>query len=1036
MKTVADLFAMQWLSASPQTLWSDLIAAPLYEEAQWVEQLILYARNNDQDASRINDQARTLSRQMRQQTQLRLSSDRLLNEYPLDTPEGVQLMSLAEALLRIPDPPSRDTFLACTLAAGNWHTYLGWRAHRGFGANVLGNAVAGALASANWVANISTGAWRHTLQQRIAIPALRALFIAMTQHMGRQFILGQSLPQALNKAEAVIAKGGSYSFDMLGEAALTAEDAADYFRRYRDAIAAVSRYRHRAYPLTVSIKLSALFPRYEPLQQVRVMNEMYPTVLQLLRFAKQQGVAVTIDAEEADRLELSLLLFEKLYRDPQLQGWGGLGLAVQAYDKRALLVLAWLAALSHEQKIPVRLVKGAYWDSEIKHAQQLGLSHYPVYTSKAATDIAYLACARFLLTPDIQQRLSAQFATHNAHTVSAIEVMAGHGAKFEFQRLHGMGAELYHSVNARQHFPLRIYAPVGSNEQLLPYLVRRLLENGANSSFVHCMADPSYSIDKLCRDPVAVYREQEARKAAPSPEREKPHEAASLRLPSEIYAPARRNSAGINLQWQVEREQLLTQLAPLTKGSDAQATGLINGCALAGKSMVSVAPFDTERVIGSVAYNTCDDFAAAIIAAKAGLAQWSQIPVAARCEQIEKLGASIEAHRAELIALCQLEVGKTLQDAIDEIREAADFCYYYSAQLRGQSSSMAMGDYQYHFRPRGVICCISPWNFPLAIFVGQIVAALVSGNTVIAKPAPQTCLVAHRCVQLWFDAGLPTYALQLVLGDASVVGKHLLDERISGVVFTGSTASAKQIQRQLALRTDSPLFIAETGGINAMVVDSTALVEQVVKDVIRSAFASAGQRCSALRLLLVQDEILPAVKTMLIGAMKVLNVGSPLQLVTDVGPVIDFAAYQRLRDYLETQKEWICCQSLLPEYQSNGYFIPPSLVGVNDIADLTAEHFGPVLHIAGYSRDNLPQVIAQLNAKGYGLTLGIHSRNTHSALAIAEQVHVGNCYINRDQVGAVVGVQPFGGLGLSGTGPKAGGPHYLRRFQQMRRVTV
>jgi RHH-type proline utilization regulon transcriptional repressor/proline dehydrogenase/delta 1-pyrroline-5-carboxylate dehydrogenase len=762
----------------------------------------------------------------------------------------------------------------------------------------------------------------------------------------------------------------------------------------------------------------------------RVLTELCDTLEQLLRRAIELDVAITIDAEEADRLELSLKLFEKLYRSELVKGWGKFGLVIQAYSKRALPVLVWLNRLAKEQGdlIPLRLVKGAYWDSEIKWSQQAGFDNYPVYTRKEATDVAYLACARYLLSPSVRGNIFPQFASHNAHTVSAIAVMADH-KDFEFQRLHGMGDSLYnHAMEAYQQ-SVRIYAPVGSHKDLLPYLVRRLLENGANSSFVHRLVDARCPVAELTQHPVDMLLAFDTLNNTKIP------------LPPSVF-PERKNSYGVNIDIESEAHSFEERVKSFL---DKQWTAgpIINGEDLA-ESMIKAdqnveqvtAPYDRRINVGQVAFANLDHVSEAISGADAAFADWNATSVEVKAAALEKLADLMEENLAELVAICHQEAGKTIHDSIDEVREAVDFCRYYAKQadnlqefeLKGFDGQARLASRQ----GRGVFVCISPWNFPLAIFLGQITAALVAGNTVVAKPAEQTSLIAARAVELMQQAGFPAGSIQLLPGRGAEIGSALTShDAIAGVAFTGSTPTAQRINVSLASRTAKPVpFIAETGGQNAMIVDSTALPEQVVRDVIRSAFASAGQRCSALRVLYIQEDIADRVVALIQGAMNELSVGIPHLHKTDVGPVIDSNAKQKLMTHLEnmtnTQKR--VAQLTLSDACEHGDFVPPSAFEINDISCLTEEQFGPVLHIVRYKASELAQVVEQINQTGFGLTMGIHSRNETTYRWIEKHVRVGNCYINRDQVGAVVGVQPFGGQGLSGTGPKAGGPHYLYRF--------
>jgi RHH-type proline utilization regulon transcriptional repressor/proline dehydrogenase/delta 1-pyrroline-5-carboxylate dehydrogenase len=759
----------------------------------------------------------------------------------------------------------------------------------------------------------------------------------------------------------------------------------------------------------------------------RVLGEMSETVLQLLKKARSLNVGVTIDAEEADRLELSLRLFQQLYQHEEIRGWGEFGLVVQAYSKRALPVLVWLAALAKQQgdRIPLRLVKGAYWDSEIKNCQQRGLSGYPVYTRKEATDTAYLACARFLLSEGVRGHIYPQFASHNAHTVAAIVAMAMHD-EFEFQRLHGMGDALYNTVINQHDVNVRIYAPVGNHKDLLPYLVRRLLENGANSSFVHRLVDARCPISDLVQHPAEVLS---SRQSLANP---------YIPKPWELFGNERQNSKGFNIEIEREWSDFNALITPFME-HQWKASPIISGQILeTSNTETVVAPYDHNQTVGQVKWAGAAEVEQALSNAQEAFPLWRDTPVNERAEILERLANLLEANYGELMALCHREAGKTLQDSIDEIREAVDFCRYYAVQARKGMSEVNQlplhngTTAQLQRQGRGVFVCISPWNFPLAIFLGQVTAALAAGNTVIAKPAEQTSLIAFRAIELLLEAGLPAGAIQFLPGDGAAVGSPLTsDNRVAGVAFTGSTDTARLINRALSARDAEPVpFIAETGGQNAMIIDSTSLPEQVVRDVIRSAFASAGQRCSALRVLFVQQDVAERIIPMLRGAMMERVIGDPTLHKTDIGPVIDQQAQQGLLNHIERmrQEAKLIAQSELPEHANQGTFVAPTAFEIQSIDQLTEEQFGPILHVVRYKASELDKVIDSINATGFGLTLGVHTRNETTAQHIARRVRAGNIYINRDQVGAVVGVQPFGGQGLSGTGPKAGGPHYLKRF--------
>ncbi len=1033
MFTATDVLKPEFNEQSLDDLWS--LISPLYmvDETQWLEQLLPLATPSESEKQQITDKTTSLIEAIRADKTSIQMIDALLLEYSLDTQEGILLMCLAEALMRIPDSATADALIRDKLSVADWKSHLKNSDSVFVNASTWGLMLTGKVVglSSN---EQSAGQAVNRLVNKLSEPVIRKAMHQAMKVMGHQFVLGRSIAEAQKNGKSMRDKGFTYSYDMLGEAALTTADANKYFKDYLMAIEAVGRDTYvssKSSPApSVSIKLSALHPRYEVANEDRVLTELCDTLEQLLRRAIELDVAITIDAEEADRLELSLKLFEKLYRSELVKGWGKFGLVIQAYSKRALPVLVWLNRLAKEQGdlIPLRLVKGAYWDSEIKWSQQAGFDNYPVYTRKEATDVAYLACARYLLSPSVRGNIFPQFASHNAHTVSAIAVMTDH-KDFEFQRLHGMGDSLYnHAMEAYQQ-SVRIYAPVGSHKDLLPYLVRRLLENGANSSFVHRLVDARCPVAELTQHPVDMLLAFDTLNNTKIP------------LPPAVF-PERKNSYGVNIDIESEAHQFEEQVKGFLN-NQWTAGPVINGEPLA-ESMIKAdqnveqvtAPYDRRINVGQVAFANLDHVSAAITGADAAFADWNATSVETKAAALEKLADLMEENLAELVAICHQEAGKTIHDSIDEVREAVDFCRYYAKQannlqgfeLKGFDGLTRIASRQ----GRGVFVCISPWNFPLAIFLGQITAALVAGNTVVAKPAEQTSLIAARAVELMKEAGFPAGTIQLLPGRGAEIGSALTShDAIAGVAFTGSTPTAQRINVSLASRNAKPVpFIAETGGQNAMIVDSTALPEQVVRDVIRSAFASAGQRCSALRVLYIQEDIADRVIGLIHGAMDELSVGIPHLHKTDVGPVIDQNAKQKLMTHLEnmtkTQKK--VAQLSLGADCEHGDFVPPSAFEIDDISCLKEEQFGPVLHIVRFKASELAQVVDQINQTGFGLTMGIHSRNETTYRWIEKHVRVGNCYINRDQVGAVVGVQPFGGQGLSGTGPKAGGPHYLYRF--------
>ncbi|MDH5915337.1 bifunctional proline dehydrogenase/L-glutamate gamma-semialdehyde dehydrogenase PutA [Vibrio splendidus] len=1033
MFTATDVLKPEFNEQSLADLWT--LISPLYmvDETQWLEQLLPLATPSESEKQQITDKTTSLIEAIRADKTSIQMIDALLLEYSLDTQEGILLMCLAEALMRIPDSATADALIRDKLSVADWKSHLKNSDSVFVNASTWGLMLTGKVVglSSN---EQSAGQAVNRLVNKLSEPVIRKAMHQAMKVMGHQFVLGRSIAEAQKNGKSMRDKGFTYSYDMLGEAALTTADANKYFKDYLMAIEAVGRDTYvssKSSPApSVSIKLSALHPRYEVANEDRVLTELCDTLEQLLRRAVELDVAITIDAEEADRLELSLKLFEKLYRTDLVKGWGKFGLVIQAYSKRALPVLVWLNRLAKEQGdlIPLRLVKGAYWDSEIKWSQQAGFTDYPVYTRKEATDVAYLACARYLLSPSVRGNIFPQFASHNAHTVSAIAVMTEH-KDFEFQRLHGMGDSLYnHAMEAYQQ-SVRIYAPVGSHKDLLPYLVRRLLENGANSSFVHRLVDARCPVAELTQHPVDMLLAFDTLHNTKIP------------LPPAVF-PERKNSYGVNIDIESEAHQFEEQVKAFLN-NQWTAGPVINGESLA-ESMIKAdqnveqvtAPYDRRINVGQVAFANLDHVSAAITGADAAFADWNATSVETKAAALDKLADLMEDNLAELVAICHQEAGKTIHDSVDEVREAVDFCRYYAKQadnLQGFELKGFDGQTRIASRQgRGVFVCISPWNFPLAIFLGQITAALVAGNTVVAKPAEQTSLIAARAVELMNEAGFPAGTIQLLPGRGAEIGSALTShDAIAGVAFTGSTPTAQRINVSLATRNAKPVpFIAETGGQNAMIVDSTALPEQVVRDVIRSAFASAGQRCSALRVLYIQEDIADRVVALIHGAMDELSVGIPHLHKTDVGPVIDQNAKQKLLAHLEnmtnTQKK--VAQLSLGTDCEHGDFVPPSAFEIDDISCLKEEQFGPVLHIVRFKASELAQVVDQINQTGFGLTMGIHSRNETTYRWIEKHVRVGNCYINRDQVGAVVGVQPFGGQGLSGTGPKAGGPHYLYRF--------
>ncbi|UCH75668.1 MAG: bifunctional proline dehydrogenase/L-glutamate gamma-semialdehyde dehydrogenase PutA, partial [Rhodospirillales bacterium] len=876
------------------------------------------------------------------------------------------------------------------------------------------------------------------LLARSGEPVIRQAVVRGMRILGRQFVMGRTIAEALDRAGTAEKRGYRYSYDMLGEAARTMDDADRYFEAYVRAIEAIGARAAGRGPVAapgISVKLSALHPRYEFAHRDRVMAELVPRLNDLAARARAADIGFCVDAEEADRLDLSLDVIEAVSGDPALGGWAGFGLAVQAYQKRGLPLIDWLADMArrHGRRLMVRLVKGAYWDSEIKWSQELGLAGYPVFTRKASTDASYIACAKRLFAN--ADAFYPQFATHNAHTLATVLELAGASRDFEFQRLHGMGSDLYDQIvgEAGRGQACRIYAPVGSHEDLLAYLVRRLLENGANTSFVNRIVDAETDIDEIIADPIAAVGRL-AHKAHPS-----------IPLPVALYGPSRRNSAGVDLNDPTVLTRFAADMAKAAE--DAWRAGpIVNGELRSEGGRAVSDPADRRRDVGVVAEAAARDVAEALDGAVAAQPAWDRTPAPDRAAMLERAADLYEAHTAVLMAIACREAGKTANDGIAEVREAVDFLRYYAGRCRaefagpvelpgptGERNEIAL-------HGRGAFVCISPWNFPLAIFTGQLAAALAAGNTVLAKPAEQTPIMAARAVGLLHEAGVPGDVLHLLPGDGATVGGALVgDPRIAGVAFTGGTDTARLINRALAAR-DGPIvpLIAETGGQNAMIVDSSALPEQVVRDVLASAFRSAGQRCSALRVLFVQDDVADRTIEMLSGAMRELKVGDPALLSTDVGPVIDEEArgvLQAHADRMDREARLLCAVSLGADCE-HGCFFAPRAYEIDSVAILDREVFGPILHVVRYDDARLDQVLDDINATGYGLTLGVHSRVDSTIRRIVERIRVGNAYVNRNQIGAVVGVQPFGGEGLSGTGPKAGGPHYLHRFATERVVST
>ncbi|MAS24278.1 MAG: bifunctional proline dehydrogenase/L-glutamate gamma-semialdehyde dehydrogenase [Oceanospirillaceae bacterium] len=948
--------------------------------------------------------------------------ENFLAEYGLSTKEGVALMCLAEALLRVPDSTTMDDLIEDKVAFGEWRQHIGKSA-----SSLVNTSTWALMLTGKLIAPAGEEGMSVTLRgmvKRLGEPVVRTAVGQAMKELGRQFVLGRDIQEATKRAKKLEAEGYTYSYDMLGEAARTAADAEEYLKHYAHAIAALSPlcvHKRIADNPGISVKLSALHPRYEFAKRERVMHELTERTLVLARQAAKANMGFNIDAEEADRLDLSLDVIKAVLADPQLKGWDGFGVVVQAFGQRTAFVIDWLYELAQQldRRIMVRLVKGAYWDAEIKRAQTLGLDGFPVYTRKVHSDISYLCCAEKLLAKT--DRIYPQFATHNAHSIAAVLTMAEglDNKAFEFQRLHGMGESLHDMVHRQEKTRCRIYAPVGQHKDLLAYLVRRLLENGANSSFVNQIVDEKIAPETIARDPFSFVEEHGVLASR------------AIARPPELYGEARRNAKGFDIT-NIHDVAMIEQQRAVFRTHKWRASPMIAGGRYQGDETTTlVNPACPDDVVGTVISASVADIKRAIVAAQEGFSVWSATPTQERAEIIERIADLYEEHSMELFALATREAGKTLADAVGEIREAVDFARYYAQQLR-QFEQSAEAEY---LSARGVITCISPWNFPLAIFSGQIFAALAAGNSVLAKPADQTPLIAARATELMHQAGVPEDVVQLLPGSGAKVGGPLTaDGRIDGVCFTGSTQTAMRINRMMAdhMAADAPL-IAETGGLNAMLADSTALPEQVVRDVLASAFQSAGQRCSALRILYVQEDIADNLLTMLYGAMDQLQPGNPWQLTTDIGPVIDDAAKQKIENYCN---EFAIRGQLTKKLDvpTSGRFVAPAVIRVKGIEEMPEEIFGPVLHVATFRATEVNEVIRDINARGHGLTFGLHTRMDTRIESVTRQIHVGNTYVNRNQIGAIVGSQPFGGEGLSGTGPKAGGPAYLKRFMRDRRV--
>ncbi|MDQ3206852.1 MAG: bifunctional proline dehydrogenase/L-glutamate gamma-semialdehyde dehydrogenase PutA [Pseudomonadota bacterium] len=1033
-----------------------ITAAWVRDEATHVHDLVDAARLPEGERDAAQATAADLVERVRARALDQGAIEAFMRQYDLGSEEGVLLMCVAEALLRIPDQETADKLIRDKLGEADWKRHIGQSESVLVNASTWGLMLTGQLVDmADETKRNVHGAFKRVMG-RVGEPVIRLAVRQAMRIMGHQFVMGRTIGEALARSTRGDSATYRYSFDMLGEGAITHADALRYLEAYRQAIHAIGKHAGTPRRATaarglrdvfgapsISVKLSALHPRYEHAQRERVLAELTPRVLELAQLARSYGIGFTVDAEEADRLELSLDVIAGAYADASLDGWEGYGLAVQAYQKRAPEVIDFVVDLArrHGRRVPVRLVKGAYWDSEIKRAQVDGQVGYPVFTRKPNTDVSYLANARRML--DADDAIYPMFATHNAHTIATIHAMAGGSSSdkgYEFQKLHGMGDDLYAEVIPadRLNVPCRVYAPVGSHEDLLPYLVRRLLENGANSSFVNRITDEDVAIEDLVRDPVQTV---EAFESIPHPR---------IPLPVDIFrsfsaqTSERSNSMGVNLANDDQLRLLAEQVNAATR-NDWTAAPLVPGAKATGERLPVTNPADRRQVVGYWQAADAATVEHALATAVPAQVEWDAIPAASRAAILEHAADLLEARMPAFIAMCTREAGKSIPDGVAEVREAVDFLRYYAGQARrifapeslpgptGESNTL-------HLCGRGVFVCISPWNFPLAIFAGQVAAALAAGNSVLAKPAEQTNLVGYAAVKLLHEAGIPENVLQFVPGDGSTVGAKLTsDPRVAGVAFTGSNDTARAINRALAARDSGiAVLVAETGGQNALIADSSCLPEQLVKDAIGSAFTSAGQRCSAARVLFVQDDIAEKVLAMLAGAMAELRVGDPGQLSTDVGPVIDGDALEVLEEHATRmdREARLIAKVELPEEVAHGSFFAPRAYELKSLDQLNREIFGPVLHVLRWKGGTLDAVIDAINATGYGLTLGIHSRIDETIDRITSRMRVGNCYVNRNQIGAVVGVQPFGGQNLSGTGPKAGGPHYLPRFTTEKTITV
>jgi RHH-type transcriptional regulator, proline utilization regulon repressor / proline dehydrogenase / delta 1-pyrroline-5-carboxylate dehydrogenase len=977
------------------------------DETTLVSALAASSCLSPEQRSNVGTRAAAWVQNVRQETRRMGVIDAFLQQYGLSTNEGVILMRLSEALIRTPDFGTAQLLMRDKLRSGDWADHAGASP-----AGLINVATAGLRFSAAWI-EATGGGDAIRLAAKLGDRVLHTAVVRGMEIMAGHFVLGSTIADAVARSQSEKGKGALYSFDMLGEAALTHADADHYFKAYRHAVRHLAK---NAKPNStaatadgISVKLSALYPRYEYAKRAACVPSLVEKLVELAEIARNAGIGLTIDAEEADRLELSIEIFDALLKSPGFSGWDGLGLVIQAYQRRAGAVIDIVSdsAKAAKRQIAVRLVKGAYWDAEIKRAQELGLESYPVFTRKEHTDISYLACAERLISAGAH--IYPQFATHNAHTVATILEMTGSERPFEFQRLHGMGEALHDQVCAETGIATRVYAPVGNHRELLPYLVRRLLENGANSSFVNQLINPEIAVDDIVRDPVSL---GQAHGFGPHPE---------IPNPCDMFGGERLSAHGIDLTQSAMALQV-KQSIPVKAEYDAAS--LIGGLAIDGKQCPIYNPASLRVRVGTASLATRDDVQRAVgIACKSDWA--TKFNLAQRADCLNRIADILETRMLHLLPYLVLEAGKCFADAVAEVREAVDFCRYYAVQALTPRFEGRL--------PLGVVACISPWNFPLAIFLGQVTAALAAGNSVVAKPAGQTPLIAFAAVKIAHEAGVPEDALNLVIGDGDVGAALISQTGVDAVCFTGSTATAKKIAAVRAeIGMADSVLIAETGGINTMIVDSTALLEQAVSDVIASAFQSAGQRCSACRLVCVQDDIADDFEKMLAGAMACLVVGNPAFLSTDVGPIIDRHARSRIDGYIASSRKRYRVIGEAPDaaQSDDGHFVRPIAFSITDISDLKEEVFGPVLHVTRFGANDLHIVVDKINALGFGLTMGLHTRIDSRISAVSKQAKVGNLYVNRNQIGAVVGVQPFGGEGLSGTGPKAGGPHYLLRLSR------